>query len=241
MAAAYATFAARGKHCENRPVTSILNSDGKVFKNYPQECKQVMQESTADTVNDILRGVLDARRLRPGARPRQARRRQDRHDQQQHGGVVQRLHARPLHRRDDRRRQLQRAADHPERPERRRAHDRRGVRLHRGRARCGPRRCAPIQDHLPDEDFTAAVTSGHERDRGGASPTSSGCRCARPHSSLAGAGFYVSIGEGRESDEPEGTCREQRARRRRDRAAAGRRSTSIPRQSGLSPPSPCRR
>ena len=58
MAGAYATFAARGKHCDNRPVTQILNSDGKVFKNYPKQCKQVMQESTADTVNDILRGVI---------------------------------------------------------------------------------------------------------------------------------------------------------------------------------------
>lgn len=58
MAGAYATFAARGLHCENRPVTQILNSDGKVFKDYPKKCEQVMQESTADTVNDILRGVL---------------------------------------------------------------------------------------------------------------------------------------------------------------------------------------
>ena len=58
MASAYATFAARGQHCENRPVTQILNSDGKIFKNYPKRCRQVMQESTADTVNSILRGVL---------------------------------------------------------------------------------------------------------------------------------------------------------------------------------------
>ena len=58
MASAYATLAARGKHCENRPVTQILNSDGKVFKNYPKKCEQVMQESTADTINDILRGVM---------------------------------------------------------------------------------------------------------------------------------------------------------------------------------------
>jgi membrane peptidoglycan carboxypeptidase len=58
MAGAYATFAARGKHCDNRPVTQILNSDGKVFKNYPKNCRQVVQESTADTVNSILAGVL---------------------------------------------------------------------------------------------------------------------------------------------------------------------------------------
>ena len=58
MASAYATFAARGTACEARPVTQILNSDGKVFKKYPRKCKQVMQESTADTVNDILKGVM---------------------------------------------------------------------------------------------------------------------------------------------------------------------------------------
>ena len=58
MAGAYATFAARGKHCDTRPVTKILNSDGKVFKDYPKKCQQVMQESTADTVNQILAGVL---------------------------------------------------------------------------------------------------------------------------------------------------------------------------------------
>jgi membrane peptidoglycan carboxypeptidase len=58
MAGAYATVAARGKFCEVHPVTQILNSDGKVFKNYPQRCKQVLQESTADRVNDILKGVM---------------------------------------------------------------------------------------------------------------------------------------------------------------------------------------
>jgi membrane peptidoglycan carboxypeptidase len=59
MASAYATFAARGLHCDNRPVTKILNSDGKLFKNYPKKCQQVMQQNTADTVNDILRGVME--------------------------------------------------------------------------------------------------------------------------------------------------------------------------------------
>ncbi len=58
MSGAYATFAARGKHCDTRPVTTILNSDGKVFKKYPAQCQQVIQQSTADTVNDILRGVM---------------------------------------------------------------------------------------------------------------------------------------------------------------------------------------
>jgi membrane peptidoglycan carboxypeptidase len=39
-------------------VNTILNSDGKVFKKYPANCEQVIQQSTADTINDILRGVM---------------------------------------------------------------------------------------------------------------------------------------------------------------------------------------
>ena len=58
MAGAYATLAGRGRHCDNRPVTQILNSAGKVFKDYPENCQQVLQESTADTINNILRGVM---------------------------------------------------------------------------------------------------------------------------------------------------------------------------------------
>jgi membrane peptidoglycan carboxypeptidase len=58
MAGAYATLAARGVHCDNRPVTKILNSDHKVFKSYPKKCKQVIQANTADTINDILVGLM---------------------------------------------------------------------------------------------------------------------------------------------------------------------------------------
>jgi len=58
MAGAYATVAARGLHCDARPVQRILNASGQVFKNYPKRCKQVMKQETADTVNDILRGVM---------------------------------------------------------------------------------------------------------------------------------------------------------------------------------------
>jgi membrane peptidoglycan carboxypeptidase len=59
MAGAYATVAARGLHCDNRPVTRILNSEGRVFKTYAKKCQQVMQQNTADTINDILRGVME--------------------------------------------------------------------------------------------------------------------------------------------------------------------------------------
>ncbi len=59
MADAYATFAGRGLHCDPRPVTSILDASGNVVKNYPAQCKQVLRQSTADAVNDVLRGVQE--------------------------------------------------------------------------------------------------------------------------------------------------------------------------------------
>lgn len=59
MAEAYATFAARGEHCESRPVTAIEDNQGNLLKEYPDRCNQVMENAVADTVNDILRGVLD--------------------------------------------------------------------------------------------------------------------------------------------------------------------------------------
>jgi membrane peptidoglycan carboxypeptidase len=59
MAGAYATMAARGKYCAARPVTTILNSQGDVFKKYPARCSQVVSEATADTISDILRGVME--------------------------------------------------------------------------------------------------------------------------------------------------------------------------------------
>ena len=40
MAGAYATFAARGVHCDAQPVTEILNSDGKVFKDYARRASR---------------------------------------------------------------------------------------------------------------------------------------------------------------------------------------------------------
>lgn len=59
MAEAYATVAARGKHCSSRPVTRILNNEGKLFKRYRDDCDQVISQNAADTVNDILRGVME--------------------------------------------------------------------------------------------------------------------------------------------------------------------------------------
>jgi membrane peptidoglycan carboxypeptidase len=57
LAGAYATFAARGLHCDPRPVTSIDDSNGHQLKSYPQQCQQVIAAPVADAVNDVLRGV----------------------------------------------------------------------------------------------------------------------------------------------------------------------------------------
>ncbi len=58
MASVYATFAARGVWCDPRPVTQILDSRGKVVKDYPDKCEQLVKSDVADAVNDILRGVV---------------------------------------------------------------------------------------------------------------------------------------------------------------------------------------
>ncbi|WP_231248544.1 penicillin-binding protein [Nocardioides furvisabuli] len=59
MAQAYATFAARGLHCDPRPVTEVRDSSGEVLKEFAAQCEQVMPGATADAVNDILRGVME--------------------------------------------------------------------------------------------------------------------------------------------------------------------------------------
>ena len=59
MAEAYATFAARGLHCAARPVLEIRDAGRNVIRDYPEDCEQVMQETTADAVSDILRGVIE--------------------------------------------------------------------------------------------------------------------------------------------------------------------------------------
>lgn len=59
MAEAYATFGGRGLHCDSRPVTSIEDSGGTEIQKYPSRCTQALPESTADAVNDVLRGVQE--------------------------------------------------------------------------------------------------------------------------------------------------------------------------------------
>lgn len=59
MAEAYATFAARGNHCSARPVTKIEDANGNLLKKFDTRCSQEMSVSTADAVNDVLRGVIE--------------------------------------------------------------------------------------------------------------------------------------------------------------------------------------
>jgi membrane peptidoglycan carboxypeptidase len=58
LADAYATFAARGLHCDPRPVVSIDDSNGHQLKTYPTQCQQVLAAPVADAVNDVLRRVM---------------------------------------------------------------------------------------------------------------------------------------------------------------------------------------
>ncbi|MGH3496107.1 MAG: transglycosylase domain-containing protein [Nocardioidaceae bacterium] len=57
MAAAYATWPARGMYCQPMPVTSVTDVNGKVLKTWHRSCHRVVKPAVADQINDILRGV----------------------------------------------------------------------------------------------------------------------------------------------------------------------------------------
>ncbi|NLU75564.1 penicillin-binding protein [Streptomyces sp. HNM0575] len=59
MAEGYATFAARGMHCTPVAVESITDARGKKLPVPKTSCKRAMSERTADTVNTLLRGVVE--------------------------------------------------------------------------------------------------------------------------------------------------------------------------------------
>ncbi|QIP85424.1 penicillin-binding protein [Streptomyces sp. Tu 2975] len=60
MANAYATFANRGTYCTPTAIESITTADGKSLKVPQTECSKAMSERTADTINTLLRGVIDS-------------------------------------------------------------------------------------------------------------------------------------------------------------------------------------
>ena len=59
MAEAYATVAARGKHCEPVIISKITSRTGKDLAPIDANCKQVMSEAAADGVNKMLKSVVD--------------------------------------------------------------------------------------------------------------------------------------------------------------------------------------
>jgi membrane peptidoglycan carboxypeptidase len=59
MSEAYATFAARGRHCESRPVRRVLDRHREVLNTHRAECRRVVPRPVADAVNDVLRGVQE--------------------------------------------------------------------------------------------------------------------------------------------------------------------------------------
>ncbi|MFF3288870.1 transglycosylase domain-containing protein [Streptomyces sp. NPDC003023] len=60
MANAYATFANRGTYCTPTAIESITTADGKSLKVPQTECSRALSERTADTINTLLRGVIDS-------------------------------------------------------------------------------------------------------------------------------------------------------------------------------------
>ena len=207
MASAYATFAARGKHCDNRPVTQILNSEGKVFKNYKKDCQQVMQESTADTVNDILRGVIE-----PGGfgqalalnKPAAGKTGTINSNMavwfngytpaiataSMIAGANQQGHWVTLNGQTVGGRYVSSAA---------------------GSTLAGPMwalAMRAIQDDLPSNDFVPPGLEAEDDQIEVEIPDVVGMSTRRAALRLAGAGFYVTVGERRDSDEPRGTVAE---------------------------------
>lgn len=59
VAAAYAAFANRGTYCTPIAIASVTNSTGKKMKVPKSLCSQAMSQQTADTINTMLKGVVD--------------------------------------------------------------------------------------------------------------------------------------------------------------------------------------
>ncbi|MFI2372011.1 transglycosylase domain-containing protein [Streptomyces sp. NPDC018833] len=59
MASAYATFANRGTYCTPVAIESVTDANGKRIKVPGSECSQVMNQQTADMINQMLKGVVE--------------------------------------------------------------------------------------------------------------------------------------------------------------------------------------
>ncbi|MFJ7421479.1 transglycosylase domain-containing protein [Streptomyces uncialis] len=60
MANAYATFASRGTYCTPVAIQSITDAERKSLPVPKSTCSRAMSEKTADTVNTLLKGVVEA-------------------------------------------------------------------------------------------------------------------------------------------------------------------------------------
>lgn len=60
MANAYATFANRGVYCTPVAIESITDAHGKALAVPKAKCERAMATETADTINTLLRGVVDS-------------------------------------------------------------------------------------------------------------------------------------------------------------------------------------
>ncbi|MEU7029380.1 transglycosylase domain-containing protein [Streptomyces sp. NPDC014779] len=59
MASVYATFANRGVYCTPIAIESIKTANGEKLKVPQTECSRAMTERTADTINQMLKGVVE--------------------------------------------------------------------------------------------------------------------------------------------------------------------------------------
>jgi membrane peptidoglycan carboxypeptidase len=59
MAATYATFANRGTYCTPVAIESITDANGKELDVPESSCSRAMSEQTADTINQMLKGVVE--------------------------------------------------------------------------------------------------------------------------------------------------------------------------------------
>ncbi|WP_333732539.1 transglycosylase domain-containing protein [Streptomyces sp. IBSBF 3010] len=59
MASVYATFANRGTYCTPVALLSVTKPDGKPIDVPKSQCNRAMSEHTADTINQMLKGVVE--------------------------------------------------------------------------------------------------------------------------------------------------------------------------------------
>ncbi|MFP3988841.1 transglycosylase domain-containing protein [Streptomyces sp. E11-3] len=60
MASAYATFAARGTYCTPVAIEAVTAPGGKTMDVPKSKCSRAMSPKTADTINTLLKGVVEA-------------------------------------------------------------------------------------------------------------------------------------------------------------------------------------